>query len=272
MSLFLRIFQHLLPRAQAWRLTTSKTLRSFFGGLAAGDVLQAEDGQALTTETGRPIMATDGFLVEARATIDLVFDDIFPDRTRLLDEWERLYGLQADQDEETRRLELAAEWSATGGQSPSYIQGVLQTAGFDVYVHEWWSSGPNPYVARDPRDYTTSPLIGTVQCTGVAYQYTSQPQCTPAVDGDGNALAQPLCNGFLANDPHYFANKNLTRTAPPPVPDDQSRWPYFIYIAGETFPDEADVPSSRKQAFERLLQKLKPAEQWIVTLVNYTDS
>ena len=136
---FLRIFQHLLPNARAWRLSKGKTIRKFFEGLA-----------------GAP--------EDARAFIDAVYGDVFPATTRELAAWEEQYGIAANPDEATRRLNLAAEWAAQGGQSPSYIQGVLHTAGFiDVYIHEWWESGP-PYAARDPRDYTTHPTIGTVQC------------------------------------------------------------------------------------------------------------
>ena len=31
--LFLRVFQHLLPNAKAWRITAAKQLREFFQGL-----------------------------------------------------------------------------------------------------------------------------------------------------------------------------------------------------------------------------------------------
>lgn len=237
--LFLRIFQHLLPDAEAWRLTIAKQLRKFFEGLA-----------------GTP--------TDAVTFVDEVYGDIFPKTTRELNEWERQYGLPLTDMTSAPavtagRLALAAEWAATGGQSPSYIQGVLQAAGFPVYVHEWWSSGP-PYVARDPRNYITQPLIGLYQCHGDAFQYTTQPQCS--------ALgSQPQCNGFLANDTHYLVNLDLTRRPPPRVPDDPDTWPYFMYVGGETFPDVAIVPSERRAEFERLILKLRPTQNWIVELI-----
>jgi hypothetical protein len=239
---FFRIFQHLLPDAAAWRLTIAKTLRSFFEGLAGGP----ED---------------------AVAFVDDVYGDLNPETTRELVEWEKQFGLQPNGDEATRRLALAAEWAANGGQSPSYIQGVLHTAGFtNLFVHEWWSSGP-PYVARDPRDYTEQPLIGSHQCTGndgFGYPFSSQPQCSAFA-------SQPQCNGWLANEVGYLVNKDLTRRAPPPVPDDSDRWPYFWYVGAETFPEIASVDADLRPELERLLLKLGPSHLWIVTLIAYIE-
>lgn len=237
--LFLRVFAHLLPQAEAWRLTIAKQLRQFFAGLA-----------------GAP--------TDAVAFVDQVYGDIFPRTTRELNEWERQFGLPLTDMTSapavvTGRIALAAEWAATGGQSPHYIQGVLQAAGFSVYVHEWWSSGP-PYVARDPRLYTEQPRIGLWQCTGDGEP--SQPQCS-------DFPTQPQCNSFLANDTHYLVNLDLTLRPPPRVPDDPTTWPYFMYVGGETFPDHATVDITRRAEFERLLLKLRPTQNWIVTLVDY---
>jgi len=251
---FFSLFQHLLPRGQVWRLSAASALRRFFLGLS-------EQPQA------------------TRDYIDKVYLDLFPgtarsatdtsialeERSGALEEWERQFGLApADlADFDARRAAVAAEWQAAGGQSPGYIQGILQAAGFNVFVYEWWSSGP-PYVARDPRSYTTQPLIGLYQCEGDAFGGVggSQPQCS-------SLATQPQCNGFLANDPHYLVNLDLTRRPPPPVPDDPSKWPYFIYIGGETFPDHAVVDITRRAEFERLLLKLRPTHNWIVTLIDY---
>jgi hypothetical protein len=228
--LFFRQFQHLLPRSTAWRLTIAKTLRNFFVGLS-------------------------GWGSDFKDFVDAVHGDVFPDTTRELAEWERQFGIEPNPVENVRRLNLAAEWAAGGGQSPRYLQDVLQTAGFDIYVHEWWSSGP-PWVARDPRSYTLIPAIGTVQC-GPA---NLAPEC-------GEFTAQ--CNRLLANDPGYIQNDDLSQRAPPPVPDDPDAWRYFLYFGGETFPDPAVVPIARKAELRRLILKLRPTQQWIVLLVDY---
>ncbi|HEY3494146.1 MAG TPA: putative phage tail protein [Polyangiaceae bacterium] len=233
--MFFRVFQHLLPRSQAWRTTTQKKLRGFFEGLAE--------------EPAR-----------IRQYYDEIYLDLFPDTTRELAQWEAEFGLEPNSDEGTRRLRLAAEWQASGGQSPRYVQDVLQTAGFPVYVHEWWESGP-PYVSvRDPNAYTELPTIGTSQCDGT--MGTDQAQCS--------ALAgQPQCDAFLANDPGYIVNLDLTPRPPPPIPDDEDAWRGFMYVGGETFPDVVVIPASRREEFQRLLMKLRPLHLWVVTLVQY---
>ncbi len=65
---FFRIFQHLLPSGQAWRVAIDKTLRRFFLGLSQQPEL-------------------------TKAYIDDVYLDLFPETTRQLNEWERQFGL-----------------------------------------------------------------------------------------------------------------------------------------------------------------------------------
>jgi len=232
--LFFRQLRHLLPRARAWDLNkATKTLRLFFEALAD----EAADDR--------------GFL-------DDVYADLHPDTTRRLDAWEREFGLLPATAEANRRLNLKAAWKANGGQSPAYIQDVLQTAGFDLYVHEWWVPGSSPRTARDPRNYTAAAYIGTYQC----FDDTGQPQC---FDGP----SQPQCNRFLSNSPGYLVNKTLRADAPPAIPSDQSKWPYFLYIGAETFPGKAQVDPERRDELERLLLKICPTQHWIVLLVNY---
>lgn len=227
----LRTLSHLLPRARAFRLLVGKQLRQLVEGLA-------EEPDAI------------------RGFHDDVYDDLFPATTRELERWETQFALQVADTEADRRQNLAAAWQAQGGQSPKYLQDVVQAAGFDLYVHEWWSSGPDPYVARDPRNYTEDPLIGTVQC--------------------GEPLAQcgetsALCNNFLANYTFYLVNDTLLPIAPPPVPSDPVYWPYFLYFGGATFGDPATVPLSRRDELEQLLLRICPAQQWIVLIVTFVE-
>jgi len=231
--LFFRIFQHLLPTGAAWRTTIQKTLRKFFEGLA-----------------GAP--------EDARDFVDTVYAEIAPATTTELATWQKQFGIEPAGDEATQRLALAAEWAATGGQDPTYIQNVLQAAGFPVFVHDWWvPPDVAPRTARNPLDYTDQPLIGTVQC-GEPWA-----QC-------GENAAQ--CNRFLVNDPHYLVNKDLTNQAPPPIPNDPDRWPYFMYIGGEVFGDFVTIDASRRSELERLILKIRPTHLWVVTLINYAAS
>lgn len=227
--LFFRQLQHLLPDGRAWRLTIESTLRQFFEGLS---------------EVHR----------STREFVDRVHEDRLPTTTRYPEMWEEQFGLVATASDIDRRAQLESAWQATGGQSPWYLQDIVRKAGFDVYIHEWWVPGSMPRVPRNPRDYTDDPLLGTVQC--------GEPlaQC-------GEPTAQ--CNSFLANEVGYIVNKNLTDVAPPAIPNDPLKWPYFVYWGGETFPALADVPAARREEFERLILKLCPTNDWLVTLINY---
>lgn len=229
MSVFFRQLQHLLPTGQPWRITVDKTLRRFVLGVANSNE-------------------------SARTFLDLVALDLYPPSTRALDLWEEHFGLFGVGTEADRRLAVASAWQQQGGQSPRYLEDVLRAAGFDVYVHDsFFYTGPIRSW-RDPRAYTDDPLIGTVQC-GEALA-----QC-------GEAEAQ--CNDWLANEPGYLVNLDLTRRAPPKIPDDSDIWPYFAYVGGETFPATANVDADRRDEFERIILKNFPARLWVVTLVNY---
>lgn len=239
-----RVFQHLLPDAKAWRLTIDKTLRRFFVGLAPP-------------------------FEDVKDFADDIYSDLSPETTRELVAWEAQYGLTPalDAGDLERRQALAAAWRATGGQSPAYLQGVVQAAGFDLYIHEWWEPGGPPYVARDPRDYTQVPTIGTFQC----YNGSGAPECLGYTVGGLPLHNQPQCTNWLANEPGYLVNQNLTLRAPPVVPDDPAKWPYFLYWGGETFGTRVEIPASRRAELERLLLKLCPTQQWLVLLVDYAN-
>jgi hypothetical protein len=230
LSLFFRQIQHLLPTGEAWRTTTDKLLRRFFEGLS----VVGED---------------------AKQFLDLVYLDLFPATTRQLAEWERFYGLvpTTSATEQARRQALAAEWRSTGGQSVGYIQGVLQTAGFEIWIHEWWEGANEaPRTPRDPRDYLTYSLAGSMQC-GEDFA-----EC-----GDPDAQ----CDLFqLLGGTGYWDNLSLSPIAPPVIPADPAKWPYFMYFAGEVFPEPAAIPAGRTAELRRLIQKLKPAQHWVVLI------
>ena len=230
--MFLRLFQRLLPSGEAFRIVVDKLLRRFFVALEPTFEL-------------------------AKTDADLGYLDLLPGDTRRLREWEDHFGIprSGDETEAQRRLALAGEWAATGGQSPGYIQGVLRAAGFsDLYVHEWWERDTGD--TRDPHDYTEDPLAGSCQC-GEDFA-----EC-----GDPDAQ----CDEFLVNEPGYFVNLNLSPVAPPPIPSDPDYYPFFLYIGGEDLDgDPPQIDFSRRTELQRLLQKLKPSQQWIVLRVDFT--
>ncbi len=182
--------------------------------------------------------------------IDQVWLDIFPSDTRQLSEWEQQFGLTGNiTDEQERRDRLDATWKALGGQDPRYIEDTLRNAGFDVYVHEWWQlpvvGSPVP---RNPLTYLNdgaSPI-----------QYKAVSGATKAICGNPIAIANNLITSY--------AQKVYL------IPNDATKWPYFLYIGGQTFPDHATVSSARKNEFETLCLKICPTQQWLGVLVDYS--
>lgn len=274
---FIRVFQHLLPRSPAWRLSFSKTLQKFFDGL-----------------TGLP--------TDVKMYADEVWLDAFPATTRQMPKWLGQFGLEHGADEAADVQQLTAAWRAQGGQDPHYLQSTLQDAGFPVYIHEWWadtepftsvecgeplaqcgepkalaSSRSYKRFVRDPRDYVNEVLAGTFQCSAEP----DAPECSALSD-------QPQCNRIMVNDPGYLVNSDLSHNAPPAIPDDTLSigrpspryahdwypytWAYFFYVGAATFPDRVTVPASRRAELERLVLKLRPTHQWVVMLVDYSDA
>jgi len=273
--MFLRIIKHLLPRARAWSITIDKTLRRFFDGLAQG--------------LGVPI----------KLFFDQIYQDTQPQTTRELDAWEKQFGLNSGAvlTEQERRDRLDATWKAHGGQSPRYIQDILQAAGFNVFVHEWWEPGSEPplnviapAIARDPHDYLTGGgnLLDLLSIDGAIDMQdgdilaqdgsATQPTGYPLVNNllvlagnfigdndsdmqDGDVLAQDGGIGSLSSV--YTLKKYI-------IPLDPLTYPYFLYIGGAIFPDHAVVPSARKSEFETLCLKICPAHLWLGILVDYS--
>ncbi len=268
---FLRVFKHLLPRAKAWRITVDKKLRQFFEGLAGS-------GEAVKT------------------FFDGVWLDIFPDTTREIPAWEQQFGLRdTGITEQQRRERLAATWRALGGQDPTYIQETLRNNGFDVYVHEWWEPGTEPapgvkacVTPRNPlfylrREYTGVTLL--VECgealaaCGEAFAESGnqlQPTGYPLVNKVFETVPDilPICGEAIAEsgEPealcgNYFKFRDTLRQYI--VPIDPAKWPYFLYIGGETFGTLAQVDPKRRDEFEALCLKICPTQQWLGILVEY---
>lgn len=269
----IKVLQHLLPRGRAWVTTIDKQLRQFIEGLSNA----AEDIR--------------GYFMDR-------YEDWDPQLTDFLSEWERQFNLPNSQlSEQGRRDRLDAAWKAVGGQSPRYIQDTLQQAGFDVYVHEWWEPVPGrpgggsvggdvTPVARNPFDYLwdgSSPrqFIGCghneAYCDGDLMYANAQndPPGYPLVNKVvtstqatiGCGSNEMFCGGNQAAAGVTTVSYGLKQYVMPADPD---TYPYYLYIGGETFPELATVPLSRKDEFEDLCLKICPAQQWLGILVSYT--
>lgn len=276
MTNWLDVFKSLLPNARAWRLTIDKTLRRFFEGLTVVDS-------------------------DVEAFYDDIYNDLRPQYTRELDQWEDQFGLPASASlsEQERRDRLDAAWKALGGQSPRYIQDVLQAAGFDVYVHEWWEpsvehptggsvNGDVTPIARDPFEYlwdgvSDRQFIGDghdFACDGCDVFFDNA-----QLDPPGYALVNKIVTpvllsvgaghelAFAGGDAMFagslFPGGGITLKQYQ-IPTDPSKYPYFLYIGGETFPDVASVDAGRRNEFEALCLKICPTEQWLGMLITYS--
>ena len=287
MTLFERVFEHLLPRAKVFAFGWADSYtRKFFEGLS-------------------------GLPTTARAFFDTVLDTWRPAFTTQLPLWENQFALSdSGLSEGDRRLRLDAAWAASGGQSPRYLQDSMQAAGFDVYIHPWWevpvSGSP---VARDPRTWLTD-SEGPVMAWACEDDASTDARCGE----DGSNLAGPYANlavecgqiftpiGYVlvnkirtvttvtlgCGDPELECSDrgvdedpipNFAFCAQPlsidagevsyPIPDDPDRWRHFLYFGGQTFPSQATVSALRKNEFEDLLLKLCPGQLWLGVLVNY---
>ena len=61
----------------------------------------------------------------------------------------------------------------------------------------------------------------------------------------------------------------MTRDAPPPIPSDTTKWPFFITWCGVNYGDFVNIPAARRGELEALLKKLCPAHLWQVVLATY---
>jgi len=256
----LRMFQHLLPTARAWRLTVDKKLRRFFEGLT-------------------------GLISQIKQHLDLVWLDIYPQTTRELDSWENQWGLPSTTlTTQERRDRLDGAWKALGGQSPSYIQISLRDAGFNVYVHEWWRAiyvystecgepsaecgepsaecggiigtlDPITPVPRDPSEF--------LKDDGSPYGYFLNCGGSVAISGGSLAIcgaANGISGGLLVNKPAKIVYQ---------IPTNPEQWPYVMYIGAQIYGRRASIPVARREEFEALCLKLCPAQQWIGLIVEY---
>lgn len=266
MNVFLRMFKHLLPNGRAWRITSDKTLRTFFDGLT-------------------------GTASDVRTFTDQAFLDIRPQDTRELEAWNEQFSIQG-----SSRERLAAEWQALGGQDPAYIQATLRSAGFDVYVHDWWVPGTEPLIGQHTQATPRNPLqyLRPTNITTALMVECGEPeaQCGEEWAQCGNRRnppGYPLVNKVFESLPWQIAvaggrfalagkaealagnfrgHRDYVRRYV--LPTDAQYWPYFLYIGGAEFGTIAKVPQARQEEFEALMLKISPLQLWLGVIVEYT--
>jgi len=266
---FFNIIEHLLPRGRSFSLTIQKTLKSFIEGLSQ-----------------TPTAIKDFFYN--------IYLDLFAMTTTQLEQWEFQFGIiSTGLTEDQRRQRLDARWKEIGGQSPKYIQDTLQSYGFDVYVHEWWEIGTEPSVnvkacatPRNPLQYISDngDIIYTIQC-GEPLAQCGEPlaQCGQTLGKLGYALVNKVyepslafmqCGENLAQCGETLAQCGETlgygqKLKKYTIPNDVTKFPYFLYIGSSTFGEFATIDPKRRDEFERLCLRICPNHIWLGIMVQY---
>lgn len=200
LNLWVKVFDHLLPRSRAWDLIPEKTLKSFFEGIAVAPK-------------------------NAQSHLAQVFLEMLPHSTSYLHDWSEQFGSLFDFDED----ELDAEWAAVGGQDPDYIQNAIQSICSNCYVHEWWVPGSNPVEARNPIPYVDSSIVLTNDVTDMVPNYTYQ-------FGDGTVFEEDKSVQFGDYDGYIW---RLKQYPCPDNPNEYTSywyvggetWPDYAHIA-----------------------------------------
>lgn len=269
------IIRHLIPNSRVWRLSGSKRLTLFLKGLQ-------------------------DWIDSIHDHIGLILLDLHPLLTRELEKWEDEFLLQAgDKTDIERRQQLLAQWRMTGGQSPYYIQSVLQSAGFNVCVSEWWETPISRdingcVVAKDPLDFIADgreDIDGFAPESGELLMQSGEEsaQANNYVDAFVAPTGYVLVNKIpkyapdyivLAGENYMQAGENVALAGnfleykwdvekyriPTHCPNHKKG---FYYISGCPFPTIAQIPESRRDEFEQLILRISPAQLWAGILVEY---
>lgn len=184
-------------------------------------------------------------------------DSVFPDNINFDEDdaslWEYRLGLITNESLsiEVRRdailRKMAYPNNVRARQHPLFIQGQLQKAGFDVWIHENRFFEGGEWVYRTPTEIAGLSLIAT--------QHGGDTQ-----HGGGT---QHGSTGF-----QVIANQS-TPTESYNVGGYGNLWATF-FIGGETLGSTAIVPETRLREFKELVLKLKPAHTVAFTFVSYS--
>ncbi len=199
-------------------------------------------------------------LREHKAFTDAVkiHNSILPDNASFSAEdasdWERRLGLidGTGKNIEDRKLAIKRKMNHPGTikarQHFMYVQGQLQAAGFDVYVHEnRFDDGMGGYVTQNPLTITG----------GVGFDDLQHGEVQHGVAQHGGNYSN-ICVNYIdeVQDSQFNVGANLRST---------------FFIGGETLGDFAFIPLIRKDEFRQLILKLKPTQTVAYLFVSYTS-
>ena len=245
-----------LPQSRAFSLIITKRMRLFYQGLSYPQYY--------------------------RDLFDTTYKQLDPQVTDNLVRWEEQFYLPSSGlTEQERRDRLEATWKMTGGQSPGYLQSILRGYGFDVYVHDWWM--PDEQILDLTMGGDDAFMGGENARMGaqiVEYPVPWNPNLLlvdpyyPLVNRTSVTSYAPLSMGsedaFMNGENSFMGSLRKTESGDfYPIPADPTKWRGFVYVAGETMPNQATVPLERKAEFEELILSIFPADKWVGVIVEY---
>lgn len=187
---------------------------------------------------------------------DATLDSTFPDNVNFNENdatlWEYRLGLitNTSLDLETRKSailrKMAYPSNIKARQHPLFIQGQLQAAGFNVWIHENKFFEGGEWVYKSPDEIVA--LSMDLFMHGGDSQHGGGAQ-------HGYLNYEVIANQNTPNESYSIGSGNL--------------WATF-FIGGETLGDTANVPANRLVEFKELVLKLKPAHTVAFTFINYT--
>lgn len=221
----LRLTKRLYPTGRAWRLPNDRVFERIHRALAVSEAQAYE-------------AATSGIL-----------NTILPDNDNFTEEdasvWERRLAIIASSSTPLvdRKAAIGRKYAHPGNiaarQHQAYLEGQLQRAGFNVFVHEnLTGQSPDSLVSADALTFgDEDAFFGAETVLGGS-----------TVQQVVNSLDSVIDNSFL--------------------PGSDLRNSFFI--GGQTLGTTANVPAVRETEFRQLILTLKPAQMVAFLFINYT--
>lgn len=191
-------------------------------------------------------------------------------------QWEHQFGIiPAPTDTLAERQDAIEEaWALSGAQGPGYIQARLQAAGYDVVVTENFTPIADLVTALGTTFSSTDGSFTSDEGTLVFGQNTSgyllgngRLSLTGGgvadpieIPGPGEGTAAPTFGSSSTLSPNFGTTT---------FGNDTNRWGYVFIIEGES-ETKANIPSQKREAFEKLVVQLKPAHLGVLLRVNFT--
>lgn len=221
-NIFVKLSKQLFPTGRAWWIRLNGIFHKLLQGLSLSEQ-RVHD-----------------------ATVFLL-DAILPDNDNFDEEdaanWEKALGLynQSYLSLADRKKIILRKMQHPGNiparQHYLYLEGQLQNAGFDVYVHE--NRFGSPPVINNP----VAAIYGEINYGQINY-------------GNQGINHSKIINYIDANKDSQLIGDGVNMRA-------------TFFIGSQVFPNRADVPNERKKEFRELILKIKPAQTAGFLLINY---